>query len=114
MNFVRNIVLRHRARHSTLNALRFAERLRKRNSEFAPSYRETLESIGDELAILSRDACRHERERRAILAGLMAALQRMYRSDPQLAQRVTRRLAPRILAGEPAHSHPSPWVKLAV
>jgi hypothetical protein len=114
MSFVRNIVLRQRARQNALNALRFAERLRKRNSEFAPSYRETLESIGDELAILSRDACHDERERRALLAGLMAALQRMYRSDPQLAQRVTRRLAPRILAGEPTHPNSNPWVKLAV
>ena len=114
MSFVRNIVLRHRARQSTLNALRFAERLRKRNSEFAPSYRETLESVGDELAILSRDTCHDDRERRAVLAGLLGALQRMYRSDPQLAQRVTRRLAPRILAGEPAQPHPNPWVKLAV
>jgi hypothetical protein len=114
MSFVRNIVLRQRARQNALNALRFAERLRKRNSEFAPSYRDTLESIGDELAILARDACHDDRERRALLAGLMAALQKMYRSDPQLAQRVTRRLAPRILAGEPAQAHSNPWVKLAV
>ena len=113
MSFIRNIVLRQRARQSALNSLRFAERLRKRNSEFAPSYRETLESLGDELAILSRESCRDERERRAILAGLMNALQKMYRTDPQLAQRVTRRLAPRILAGEPAQTHPSPWAKLA-
>ncbi|HYM35912.1 MAG TPA: hypothetical protein VET48_10980 [Steroidobacteraceae bacterium] len=111
---MRNIVLRQRARQAALNALRFAERLRKRNSEFAPSYRETLESVGDELAILSRDTCRDERERRAVLAGLMTALQRMYRSDPQLAQRVTRRLAPRILAGEPTQTESNPWVKLAV
>jgi hypothetical protein len=114
MSFVRNIVLRQRARQSTLNALRFAERLRKRNSEFAPSYRETLENVGDELAIASRDTCRDERERRALLAGLMSALQRMYRSDPLLAQRVTRRLAPRILAGEPARAHSNPSLKLAV
>jgi len=114
MSFIRNIVLRQRARQSALNALRFAERLRKRNSEFAPSYRETLESVGDELAILSRDNCRDDRERRALLAGLLAALQRMYRSDPQLARRVTRRLAPRILAGEPTQTHSNPWVKLAV
>jgi hypothetical protein len=114
MSFVRNIVLRQQARQHALNALRFAERLRKRNSEFAPSYRDTLESVGDELAILSRDRCRDDRERRALLAGLMAALQRMYRSDPHLAQRVTRRLAPRILAGEPAHANSNPWLKLAV
>lgn len=114
MSFVRNMILRQRARQCALSALRFAERLRKRNSEFAPSYRETLESVGDELAILARDVCRNERERRAVLEGLLLALQRMYRSDPQLAQRITRRLAPRILAGEPAHAHPNPWVKLAV
>jgi hypothetical protein len=114
MSLITKLVLRHRARQSTLNALRFAERLRKRNSEFAPSYLDTLESIGDELAIMSRDACRDERDRRALLAGLMSALQRMYRSDPHLAQRVTRRLAPRILAGTPGHTHQNPWVKLAV
>jgi hypothetical protein len=114
MRFVRNIILRQRARQNALNALRFAERLRKRNSEFAPTYLDTLESIGDELAMLSRDACHDDRERRALLAGLMAALQRMYRSDPHMAQRVTRRLAPRILAGEPAARHSNPWTKLAV
>jgi hypothetical protein len=114
MSFVRNLVLRQRARQNTLNALRFAERLRKRNSEFAPSYLETLESVGDELAIFSRDRCRDDRERRALLAGLMGALQKMYRADPHLPQRVTRRLAPRILAGAPTQHDTNPWLKLAV
>ena len=114
MSFVRHMVLRHRAKQSALSALRFAERLRKRNSEFAPTYLETLESLGDELATLARDQCRNESERRAVLAGLLLALQRMYKSDPQIAQRITRRLAARVLSGEPGHSHPNPWVKLAV
>jgi hypothetical protein len=97
-----------------LNALRFAERLRKQNSEFAPSYSDTINSIGDELAILARDVCRNDAERRALLAGLLSAFQRMYRSNPALAQRITRRLAPRILSSQGAAAQASAWMRIAV
>jgi hypothetical protein len=114
MSLLKNVLLQHRARNATLHALRFAERLRKRDSEFAPTYRDTLENIGDELAIMARDLCVSERERRALLSGLMSALRRMYRADPEFAQRVTRRLAPRVLAARPERSGQGDWHKAAV
>jgi transposase len=114
MRLITRLVLRHRARQSVLNALRFAERLRKQNSEFAPSYSDTINSIGDELATMSRDACRNDAERRALLAGLLSAFQRMYRGNPALAQRITRRLAPRILNLQSAHEPASAWMRIAV
>jgi hypothetical protein len=114
MRILNRLVLRHRARQSVLNALRFAERLRKQNSEFAPSYSDTINSIGDELAILSRDTCRNEAERRALLAGLLSAFQRMYRGNPALAQRITRRLAPRILATDTSQESSRAWMRIAV
>jgi hypothetical protein len=104
MGLLKNVMLQHRARKAALHALRFAERLRKRDSEFAPSYRDTIENIGDELAMMARDLCADETQRRALLSGLMSALKRMYRADPALAQRVTRRLAPRVLAAQPEQS----------
>jgi hypothetical protein len=114
MRIIARLVLRHRARQSVLNALRFAERLRRQNSEFAPSYADTINSIGDELAIVSRVACRDAADRRALLAGLLSAFQRMYRSNPELPQRITRRLAPRIMASESTHEPASAWMKIAV
>jgi len=114
MSLLKNVLLQHRARKAALHALRFAERLRKRNSEFAPSYRDTIENIGDELAMMARDLCVDEQERRALLAGLMSALRRMYRADPALAQRVARRLAPRVLTGSPAQSERGHWLRAAV
>ena len=114
MRLLSRLVLRHRARQSVLNALRFAERLRRQNSEFAPSYSDTINSIGDELAILARDVCRNDAERRALLAGLLAAFQRMYRGNPALAQRITRRLAPRILTTQTTAEPASAWTRIAV
>ena len=114
MRLLSRLVLRHRARQSVLNALRFAERLRRQNSEFAPSYSDTINSIGDELAILARDVCRNDAERRALLAGLLSAFQRMYRGNPALAQRITRRLAPRILARQPTSEPAGAWTRIAV
>jgi hypothetical protein len=114
MRLLNRLVLRHRARHSVLNSLRFAERLRKQNSEFAPSYADTINSIGDELAILSRETCRNDAERRALLAGLLSAFQRMYRGNPALAQSITRRLAPRILTANSAQEPGSAWTRIAV
>jgi transposase len=114
MRLLSRLVLRHRARQSVLNALRFAERLRKQNSEFAPSYSDTINSIGDELAILARDVCCNDAERRALLAGLLSAFQRMYRGNPALAQRITRRLAPRILTKQTATEPTSAWTRIAV
>jgi hypothetical protein len=114
MRLLNRLVFRHRARHSVLNALRFAERLRKQNSEFAPSYADTINNIGDELAILSRETCRNDAERRALLAGLLSAFQRMYRGNPDLAQRIARRLAPRILTANSAQEPSSAWTRIAV
>ena len=114
MRLLNRLVLRHRARQSVLNALRFAERLRKKNSEFAPTYSDTINGIGDELAILSRDTCRNEADRRALLAGLASAFQRMYRGNPALAQRIAQRLAPRILTAYSIQEPSSAWVRIAV
>jgi transposase len=114
MRLLSRLVLRHRARQSVLNALRFAERLRRQNSEFAPSYSDTINSIGDELAILARDVCRNDAERRALLAGLLSAFQRMYRGNPALAQRITRRLAPRILTAQTTSEPAGAWTRIAV
>lgn len=100
MRILKRMILRHRARRTVLSALRFAERLRKSDSEFAPSYADTINGIGDELAILALRTCRNEADRRAILAGLLLAFQNMYRGNPLLARRLTHRLAPRILISE--------------
>jgi hypothetical protein len=88
--------------------------LRKQNSEFAPSYSDTINGIGDELASLSRDTCRNEADRRALLAGLLAAFQRMYRGNPALAHRIAQRLAPRILTACSVQEPSSAWVRIAV
>ena len=114
MRLIARLVLRHRARQSVLNALRFAERLRKQNSEFAPSYTDTLNGIADELANLARAGCRNDADRRAVLAGLLLGCQRMYRGNPELARRITHRLAPRILTAEGVHPPASAWMKIAV
>lgn len=114
MSLLTKIVLRHRARQSVLSALRFAERLRRENSEFAPTYADTINSIGDELATMARDACRNAEERRALLAGLMAGFQRMYRSNATLPPRIARRLAPKIMAAQTNQTIASPWMKIAV
>jgi len=113
VRIIARLVLRHRARQSVLNALRFAERLRRQNSEFAPTYADTINNIGDELATMSREACRDAAERRALLAGLLSAFQRMYRSNPALAQSIARRLAPRILATEHNHDPATAAMKIA-
>jgi hypothetical protein len=96
------------------NALRFAERLRRQNSEFAPTYTDTLNSIGDELAIMARDGCRDLADRRAVLAGLLSAFQRMYKANPTLAQRIAHRLGPRIMAKECRREPASAWMKFAM
>jgi hypothetical protein len=114
MRLLARLVLRHRARQSVLNALRFAERLRKQNSEFAPSYSDTLEAIGAELASLVRSECTNDGDRRAVMGGLLAAFQRMYKGNPQLAQRIVRRLAPRILTAESVHEPASAAMRIAV
>jgi transposase len=114
MRLLTKLFLRHRARQSVLNALRFAERLRKQNSEFAPSYSDTINNIGDELAILARDVCRGDAERRALLAGLLSAFQHMYRGNPALAQRIVHRLAPRIMASSSVQDASSAWMRIAV
>jgi hypothetical protein len=113
MRIIARLVLRYRTRQSVLNALRFAERLRRRNSEFAPSYKDTLNGIGDELAALARTRCRNEADRRALLAGLMSAFERMYRGKPELAQRIAQRMAPRVMM-ETAEPPASAWARMAV
>jgi hypothetical protein len=97
MRLLAALVIKHRARRAVLNALRFAERLRKHDSEFAPSYAQTIEGIGDELALLAREICRTEAERRALLDGLFSAFESMYDGNLALAQRITLRLSPRVL-----------------
>jgi hypothetical protein len=101
MVLLRTLMLRRRARKAALHLLRFAERLRKRDSEFAPTYRDTLETLGDELAVMARDHCRNDAERRALLLGLTGALEQMYRNDPALTLRVAGRLAPRVMSACP-------------
>jgi uncharacterized Zn finger protein len=114
MRLIARMVLRHRARQSVLNALRFAERLRRQNSEFAPTYMDTLNGIADELAMMARAGCRDEADRRALLAGLLSAFQRMYRGKPELAQRITRRLAPRVMSAAAEQPPSSTWMRIAV
>jgi hypothetical protein len=96
------------------NALRFAERLRRTNSEFAPTYADTINSIGDELAIMSRDACRDAADRRAVLAGLLTAFQRMYKTNPELARRIAHRLGPRIMTSDRLLEPTRAWMKYAM
>jgi hypothetical protein len=95
------------------NAMRFASRLREELSEFAPSFVETVESVGDELAIMARDVCNNEKERGAVLEGLTVALRAL---DLSIATQthVVARLRPRILRGEPAHTSTESWQRIAM
>jgi hypothetical protein len=104
MRIVRRLILRHRARRTVLSALRFAERLRKSDSEFAPTYADTINGIGDELALIARRAGRDDGDRRAIVAGSLQAFQTMYRGNTALAGRLAQRVAPRILITDEAAS----------
>lgn len=114
MRIVRRLILRHRARRAVLSALRFAERLRKSDSEFAPTYVDTINAIGDELALIARRVGRDDGDRRAIVAGTLLAFQSMYRGNPGLARRLAQRLSPRILIADVADAAGSSPQYLAV
>jgi pyridoxal/pyridoxine/pyridoxamine kinase len=114
MNFLRRAILRHRARQSILSSLRFAQKLRDQNSEFAPTYVAILNGTGDELAALVKVACRNDEDRRAVLAGAIAGLQRVYPDNPALSRRLARQLAPRVLSPRNLRETGSAWMKLAV
>jgi len=113
MGLIRNFKLRQRAATCVFNTMRFATRLREDMSEFAPSFIETVESLGDELAIIARDACNNEKERGALLEGLAVALRAL---DLSIATQthVVARLRSRILRGEPAHVGNESWQRIAM
>lgn len=113
MGLIRNFRLRQRAATCVFNTMRFATRLREDMSEFAPSFVETVESLGDELAIIARDACNNEKERGALLEGLAVALRAL---DLSIATQthVVARLRSRILRGEPAHVGNESWQRIAM
>src|ERR1041384_4361955 len=70
MGLLNNLKLRNRAFGCAYNSFRFAARLRGDLSEFAPSIAETIQSVGDELAALARDACPTDGERKQLIDGL--------------------------------------------
>jgi hypothetical protein len=113
MGLIRNFRLRQRASTYVFNTMRFASRLREDLSEFAPSFVESVESMGDELAIIARDACNNEKERGAILEGLAVALRAL---DLSIATQthIVARLRPRILSGEPTHVSNESWQRIAM
>ncbi len=113
MGLLRNLKLRNRAYVCAYNSFRFAARLRGDLSEFAPSIAETLQSVGDELAALARDACPHETDRRQLIDGLEGALRALGLSDAAQVHIVSQ-LAPRIMAGEPASASKEAWTRMAV
>jgi hypothetical protein len=113
MRLLRNLKLRHRAYVCAYNSLRFAARLRSGESEFAPTVSDTIDNLGDELATLARDGCATERDRRHVIAGLQSALRAMELSD-RAQILVVARIAPRIMAGEPASGGDTPWTRMAV
>jgi hypothetical protein len=109
---LKNLKLRHRAHACAYNSFRFAARLRGDLSEFAPSIAETLESVGDELAALARDVCRHQNERRQLVDGLESALRALDLPDTAQVQ-IVAQLAPRIMAGEPTSARKDTWARMA-
>jgi len=113
MGLLRNLKLRHRAYACTYNSFRFAARLRGDLSEFAPSIAETLHSVGDELAVLARDDCPTDAERRHLIDGLEGALRALGLSEAAQLHIVSQ-LAPRILAGEPLSGGKEAWTRMAV
>jgi hypothetical protein len=113
MGLIRNLKLRHRAYVCAYNSFRFAARLRGDLSEFAPSIAETLQSVGDELASLARDACPTENDRRQLIDGLEGALRALGLSDSAQVH-IVAQLAPRIMAGEPASTTKEAWTRMAV
>jgi hypothetical protein len=113
MGLLRNLKLRNRAYVCAYNSFRFAARLRGDLSEFAPSIAETIQSVGDELASLARDACPSETDRRQLIDGLEGALRALGLSDAAQVHIVSQ-LAPRIMAGEPASVSKEAWTRMAV
>lgn len=113
MGLLRNLKLRNRAYVCAYNSFRFAARLRGDLSEFAPSIAETIQSVGDELAAVARDACPSESERRQLIDGLKGALRALGLSDTAQVLIVSQ-LAPRIMAGEPASGGREAWTRIAV
>jgi hypothetical protein len=113
MGLIRTFRLRQRASTYVFNTMRFASRLRDDMSEFAPSFVETVESMGDELAVIARDSCNNEKERGAVLEGLSVALRAL---DLSIATQthIVARLRPRILKGEPAHVGNESWQRMAM
>ena len=113
MGLIRNFRLRQRAATYVYNTMRFAMRLREDLSEFAPSFVETVENMGDELAIIARDACSNEKERGVVLEGLAVALRAL---DLSIATQthIVARLRSRILSGEPEHVGNDSWQRIAM
>jgi hypothetical protein len=113
MGLLNNLKLRNRAYGCAYNSFRFAARLRGDLSEFAPSIAETIQSVGDELAALARDACPSDRERKQLIDGLEGALRTLGLSDAAQVHIVSQ-LAPRIMAGIPISGGQLAWTRIAV
>jgi hypothetical protein len=113
MGLLKNLKLRNRAFGCAYNSFRFAARLRGDLSEFAPSIAETIQSVGDELAALARDACPSDGERKQLIDGLEGALRALGLSDAAQVHIVSQ-LAPRIMAGVPVSAGLQAWTRIAV
>jgi len=113
MGLLKNLKLRNRAYACAYNSFRFAARLRGDLSEFAPSIAETVESVGEELAGLARDACPTEADRRHLIDGLEGALRALGLAEAAQTHIVSQ-LAPRILTGEAGSGTKEAWTRIAV
>lgn len=100
MGFLRNLKIQKASYDLTMTGLKFFSNLQKSEPDIAPTGPEALESLGDELAILSRDLCENDDERILVIKGLEKALKDYgYRKTSSL--KVVAALTLRILAGKP-------------
>ncbi|BCO30430.1 hypothetical protein TspCOW1_05330 [Thiohalobacter sp. COW1] len=100
MGFFRNIKITNMAFQASYKGMKLMSAMRKSDPDMAPSAEEAIESLGDELAILSREYCTSEKERACLIKGLDQGL-KAYGLSQTATLNIVAALTPRIMAGKP-------------
>lgn len=100
MGLFRNIKITNMAYQIVYNGMKLMSAMRKENSDLGPKANEAIEHLGDELAVLARDACTTEKERSCVLKGLEQGLKAFGLSEAA-TQNIAAMLTPQIMAGKP-------------
>lgn len=96
----RNVKITNMAYQIAYDGMRLMSAMKKENPDFAPKANEAIEHLGDELAVLARDACVTEKERSCVLKGLKQGL-KAYGLSETATQNIAAMLTSRIMAGKP-------------